>query len=94
MNEGLSTFLKKHDIAVGSLTGVLITSLMDEATAGLTEGRIIRLSDLGSMRNTLSSEGREKSEQVTEADVKKAGVIFTPGKKLQDMLKTVKFTKV
>ena len=66
---------------------------MEEATAGLSEGRIIRLGDLGSLRNTLSSEGRAKPEQVTVAVVKKAGVIFTLGKKLQDMLETAKFTK-
>jgi len=60
----------------------------------LSDGRIIRLGDLGSLRITLSSEGKATAEEVTAACVKKAGVIFTPGKKLQEMLKVAKFTKV
>jgi hypothetical protein len=49
---------------------------------------------MGSLRISISSEGKEKPEQVNASAVKKAGVIFTPGKKLQDMLKTAKYKKV
>jgi hypothetical protein len=59
----------------------------------LSDGRIIRLGDLGSLRITLKSEGRATAEEVTASAVKKAGVIFTPGAKLQEMLKTAKYTK-
>jgi hypothetical protein len=60
---------------------------------GLADGRIIRLGDLGSLRVTLNSEGKDTVEEVTAATVKKASVIFTPGKKMQEMLDTAKFTK-
>jgi hypothetical protein len=33
------------------------------------------------------------AEEVTGNSVKKTGIIFTPGKRLQEMLKTAKFTK-
>jgi hypothetical protein len=42
----------------------------------------------------LSSEGKDTAEEVTAAAVKKAGVIFTPGKRLQEMLHNAKYTKV
>jgi exosome complex RNA-binding protein Rrp42 (RNase PH superfamily) len=42
---------------------------------------------------TSSSEGKNTAEEVTAASVKKAGIIFTPGAKLQSMLKAAKFTK-
>ncbi|WP_352423438.1 hypothetical protein [Proteiniphilum sp.] len=38
--------------------------------------------------------GMDTAEEVTAATVKKAGVIFTPGKKLREMLDMAKFTKV
>ena len=68
--------------------------MVEQAVDGLSEGRIIRLGDLGSMRITLNSEGRESASAVTSSSVKRAGVIFTPGAKLQTMLKTAKFQKV
>jgi hypothetical protein len=67
--------------------------MVEEAVLGMSEGRIIRVGDLGSLRITLSSEGKETPEEVTGSAVKKAGVIFTPGSKLQEMLKVAKFTK-
>jgi predicted histone-like DNA-binding protein len=60
---------------------------------GLEDGRIIRLGDLGSLRITLRSEGKDAAEEVTPSTVKKASVIFTPGKRLQEMLDNAKFTK-
>jgi len=91
--EGLTKGIEKTSTVSGADIRAVLYALVEEATAGLSEGRIIRLGDLGSLRITISSEGREKPEQITAAAVKKAGVIFTPGKKLQDMLKTAKFTK-
>jgi hypothetical protein len=68
--------------------------MVEEAVGGLANGRIIRLGDLDSLRITLSSEGMDTPEEATAAAVKKTGVIFTPGKKLQEMLASAKFTKV
>jgi predicted histone-like DNA-binding protein len=68
--------------------------MVEESVSGLSDGRIIRLGDLGSLRITLNSEGKNTAEEITANSVKKAGVIFTPGAKLQHMLKTAKFKKV
>ena len=71
----------------------MLYALVEESVAGLSESRIIRLGDLGSLRITVSSHSRDKASEVTASAVKKVGVIFTPGKKLQEMLKSAKVTK-
>jgi predicted histone-like DNA-binding protein len=91
--DGLTKGIEKTSTVNGADIRAVLYALVEEAVTGLSEGRIIRLGDLGSLRITLSSEARDTPEQVTAAAVKKAGVIFTPGTKLQDMLKTAKFTK-
>jgi nucleoid DNA-binding protein len=68
--------------------------MVEEAVLGLSEGRIIRLGDLGSLRITLSSEGKDTTAEVTANAVKRTSVIFTPGKKLREMLQSAKFTRV
>jgi predicted histone-like DNA-binding protein len=92
--EGLTRNIGRASTVSGADIRAVLYAMVEEAVAGLEEGRIIRLGDLGSLRITLSSEARDTPEEVSSSAVKKAGVIFTPGKKLQTMLKTVKYTKV
>jgi len=91
--EALTKNIEKKSTLSGADIRAVLYALVDQASMGLTEGRIIRLGDLGSLRITLSSEARDKPEQVNASAVKKAGVIFTPGKKMQDMLKAARFTR-
>ena len=91
--DGLTKGIEKTSTVNGADIRAVLYALVEEAVTGLSEGRIIRLGDLGSLRITISSEARDTPEQVNAAAVKKAGVIFTPGKKLQDMLKAAKYTK-
>lgn len=92
--EGMTKAIEKTSTVNGADIRAVLYAMVEEAVSGLSDGRIIRLGDLGSIRITLSSEGKNTPEEVTANSVKKAGVIFTPGKKLQDMLKTATFTKV
>ncbi len=92
--EGLTKGIEKTSTVSGADIRAVLYAMVEEAVAGLSDGRIIRLGDLGSLRITLSSEGKDTPEEVTAQSVKKAGVIFTPGKKLQEMLHNAKFTKV
>ena len=91
--EGLTQAIEKTSTVNGADIRAVLYAMVEEAVVGLNEGRIIRLGDLGSLRITLSSEGKDTAEEITAAAVKKAGVIFTPGVKLQSMLKNAKFTK-
>ena len=92
--DGLTKAIEKTSTVNGADIRAVLYAMVEEAVSGLSDGRIIRLGDLGSLRITLSSEGKDTVEEVTATSVKKAGVIFTPGKKLQEMLKSAKFTKV
>ena len=91
--DGLTRGMEKTSTVSGAAIRAVLYAMVEETVIGLSEGRIIRLGDLGSLRITISSEGRNTPEEVTATAVKKAGVIFTPGKKLQEMLKTAKFSK-
>jgi predicted histone-like DNA-binding protein len=92
--DGLTKAIEKTSTVNGADIRAVLYAMVEEAVLGLSDGRIIRLGDLGSIRITLSSKGEDSTEKVTALSVKKAGVIFTPGKKLQEMLKVAKFTKV
>jgi predicted histone-like DNA-binding protein len=92
--DGLTKSIEKTSTVSGADIRAVLYAMVEEAVSGLSDGRIIRLGDLGSLRITLSSEGKNTAEEVTANVVKKAGVIFTPGKKLQEMLAGAKFTKV
>ena len=91
--DGLTKAIEKTSTVNGADIRAVIYAMVEEAVLGLSEGRIIRLGDLGSLRITISSEGKDKAEDVTAASVKKAGVIFTPGSKLREMLDNAKYTK-
>lgn len=91
--EGLTRAIEKTSTVSGADIRAVLYAMVEEAVIGLEEGRIIRFGDLGSFRITLKSEGKNTEAEVTANAVKKAGVIFTPGKKLQNMLKTAKFKK-
>jgi predicted histone-like DNA-binding protein len=92
--DGLTKGIEKTSTVNGADIRAVLYAMVEEAVGGLEDGRIVRLGDLGSLRITLSSEGKATAEEVTAASVKKAGVIFTPGKKLQEMLNNAKFTKI
>ena len=88
----LTKAIEKTSTVNGADIRAVLYAMVEEAVLGLSDGRIIRLGDLGSLRITLSSEGKDTAEEVTASAVKKAGVIFTPGAKLQEMLTAAKFT--
>jgi predicted histone-like DNA-binding protein len=92
--ESLTQGIEKTSTVNGADIRAVLYATVEEAVRGLEDGRIIRLGDLGSLRVTLRSEGKDTPEEVTPATVKRVGVIFTPGKKLQEMLNNAKFTKI
>jgi predicted histone-like DNA-binding protein len=92
--EALTRAIERKSTLSGADIRAVLYAMVEQAADGLAEGRVIRLGDLGSLRITLSSDGRDTPEEVTSSAIRRTGVIFTPGKKMQDMLKTARFTKV
>ena len=91
--EAMTKGIEKTSTVNGADIRAVLYAMVEEAVLGLSEGRIIRLGDLGSLRITIKSEGRATAAEVSASSVKKAGVIFTPGAKLQEMLKNAKYVK-
>jgi len=58
---------------------------------GLAEGRIIQLGEFGNFRMSVGGSGVELSKDYSTAMITRKRIIFTPGKLLKDMLKTITF---
>jgi len=91
--EGLTRSIEKTSTVNGADIRAVLYAMVRAAVSGLEDGRIIRLGDLGSLRMTLSSEGKDSAEEISPASVKKTKIIFTPGKMLKEMQNNVTFTK-
>ena len=71
----------------------VLTALEENIITDLEDGVIVHMGDLGTLRVSVSSGGRDTSEEVSSQDVKKARLLFRPGQGLPQMLKTLKFKK-
>ncbi|MDD1538286.1 HU family DNA-binding protein [Riemerella anatipestifer] len=91
--EGLTKDIEKISTVSGADIRAVLYALVDVMQTSLSEGRIVRLGELGSMRVSLSSEGKAKEEEVTSAVIRNTKVLFTPGSDLKKMLQTLKFEK-
>ncbi|MDY3316711.1 HU family DNA-binding protein [Riemerella anatipestifer] len=91
--EGLTKDIEKISTVSGADIRAVLYALVDVMQNSLSNGQIVRLGELGSMRVSLSSEGKAKEEEVTSAAVKSTKVLFTPGSDLKKMLQTLKFEK-
>ncbi|WPC11640.1 DNA-binding protein [Riemerella anatipestifer] len=81
--EGLTKDIEKISTVSGADIRAVLYALVDVMQTSLSEGRIVRLGELGSMRVSLSSEGKAKEEEVTSAVIRNTKVLFTPGADLK-----------
>ncbi|WP_018676627.1 HU family DNA-binding protein [Riemerella columbina] len=91
---GLTKDIEKISTVSGADIRAVLYALVDVMQASLADGQIIRLGELGSMRVSISSEGKAKEEEVTSAAIKNAKVVFTPGSDLKKMLATLSYEKL
>jgi len=66
---------------------------MDVIPEMLANGQIVVLGDVGRLRVSLSSKGEIGPSDVNASSIRGAKILFRPGNKLQDMLKTLSFKK-
>lgn len=71
----------------------VLYALVNVSITSLSKGSIVRLGDLGSLRVSVSSEGKDTADEVSASSIKGASIIFTPGTRLKDMLNGVKYQK-
>ena len=71
----------------------VLTALEENVITDLEDGVIVHMGDLGTLRVSISSGGKDTSAEVTSQDVKKARLLFRPGKGLSHMLKNLEYKK-
>ena len=91
--EKITRGVEKSSTVSGADIRAVLYASVEEIADALSDGSIVRFGDLGSFRVSLSSEGKTTADEVTEASIKEARVIFTPGTKLKAMLAAAKFKK-
>ncbi len=72
----------------------VLYAMVDVAVDSLAEGTIVRLGDLGSLRTSISSEGKATHDEVNASAIKGASIIFTPGTRIKETLSAIKYEKV
>jgi predicted histone-like DNA-binding protein len=60
----------------------------------LSDGKVVELGKLGSLRVSISSSGEENSEDVNASNIKISRVLFRPGNDITNLLKTLEFEKI
>lgn len=89
----LTSSIEKISTVSGADIRAVLYALVDVMKDSLKNGEIIRLGDLGSLRLSISSIGMENEEDVNDACIKRAKVLFTPGTELRTMLKILDYKK-
>lgn len=90
----LSTYISKATTVNKADVLAVLSSLVEFMIIELSDGAIIRLGELGSLRLSLHSKGMDSKEDVNASCIKDATIVFTPGSELKDTLKTLSFEKI
>ena len=89
----LTANIEKISTVSGADIRAVLYALVDVATDELADSKIVRLGDLGSLRLSLKSSGVDAPDDVKVSAIKGTKVLFTPGKKLKEMQKTLTYQK-
>ena len=89
----LTRSIEKISTVSGADIRAVLYALVDVAADELADSNIVRIGDLGSLRVSLRSNGYGTSADVDANAVRGAKVIFSPGKKLKEMKKTLTYQK-
>ncbi|PIQ08934.1 MAG: DNA-binding protein [Ignavibacteriales bacterium CG18_big_fil_WC_8_21_14_2_50_31_20] len=90
---GLTKAIEKISTVSGADIRAVLYSLIDVMKDQLSEGQIIRLGELGSLRVSFSSDGKVTAQEVNATCIKNPKVVFTPGKQLKEMLVLMEYQK-
>lgn len=90
---GLTRSIEKISTVSGADIRAVLYAMVDVMRDSLADGQIVRLGEMGSLRVSISSEGKANADEVNAKAIKNAKVIFTPGKDIKEMLATLNYTK-
>lgn len=89
----LTKNIEKISTVNGADIRAVVYAMVDVMRDSLEDGQIVRLGELGSLRVSIGSNGEATEADVSSKSIKSAKTVFTPGKNLKEMLKTLKFEK-
>ncbi len=89
----LTEQIERISTVSGADIRAVLYSIVDVVPKLLSNGNIVNIGDLGAFRVSISSDGSATAEEVTANNIKKAKILFRPGKKFSSMLKTLEYKK-
>ncbi len=89
--ESLCTTISDRGTCIKGDIQAALDGLIFSMKQGLAEGRIIQLGEFGNFRMSVGGTGVEDSADYSTSMILRKKIIFTPGKLLKDMLKTIAF---
>lgn len=90
---GLTKRIEKMSTVSGADIRAVVYAMVDVMKDALADGQIVRLGELGSLRVSISSEGKETEKAVNVSSILNSRVIFTPGKDIREMLASLSYEK-
>lgn len=92
--EDLTNIIQESCTVNGADIRAVLYAMVSAAGRAMANGQIVRLGDLGSLRFSINSRGEATANAVTAQSIDGVKTIFTPGPKLKDTMKTLKFEKI
>jgi predicted histone-like DNA-binding protein len=92
--ENIIPAIEKMSTVSGADTAAVLYALLDVVPEMMADGYSVQLGNLGTMRVSIGGEGKDTADELMASDITKRKVIFTPGKKLKNMLDELTFEKV
>ena len=89
--ESLCTTISDRGTCIKGDIQAALDGLIFSMKMGLSEGRIIQLGEFGNFRMSVGGTGVEASADYSTSMILRKKIIFTPGKLLKDMMKTISF---
>jgi len=89
--ESLCTTISDRGTCIKGDVQAALDGLVFSMKMGLSEGRIIQLGEFGNFRMSVGGTGVEASADYSTSMILRKKIIFTPGKLLKDMMKTISF---
>ncbi|MBW1296012.1 HU family DNA-binding protein [Aquimarina litoralis] len=89
----LSTLVSDGSTVTQADVYAVIIRLVKTIQGELSQGRTVRLGKLGSFSLGVNSEGADTPEEVTPSLIKRTKIRYRPSIELNNMLKTLRFTK-
>lgn len=74
-------------------TAAVLEAFLHVVPEKLADGKIVELGGFGTFRVTVSSEGAAQPQELNARSITNTRVIFTPGKRFKQVLKTIEFQK-